>query len=183
VSSSSSLRSLHSPAPELFRLVKNGRNDALHQGARVRHLSDTVVRFALVLEDALMNSETVVVRVGDVMVREVTVAEHWHPVAFIRQRMLANAFSFVPIYIEGKWRIISDLALAKYVSNGSNRKRGERLAAQIEIAINEGLRTYDSVQVSADCEVKSVLNKLDHCPALIFDEERLVGIVTAFDLL
>jgi hypothetical protein len=95
-------RSLHTPAPELFRLVKDGRNDALHQGARVRHLSDTAVRFALVLEDALMNSDTVEVRVGDVMVRNVTVAEPWYPVAFVRQRMLEYAFSYVPIQTEGE---------------------------------------------------------------------------------
>ena len=176
-------RSLHTPAPELFRLVKDGRNDALHQGARVRHLSDTAVRFALVLEDALMNLETDDVRVGDVMVRDVTVAESWYPVAFVRQRMLEYAFSFLPIQTGGEWRLISDLALAKYVSNGSNSKRAERLSATIETAIIQGLSTDASIQVAADSEIKCVLDQLGHCPALIFDDERLVGIVTAFDLL
>lgn len=176
-------RSFHTPAAVLFRLVKDGRNDALHQGVRVRHLSNTAVHFALVLEDALMNSDAIDVRVGDVMVRDVTVAEPWYPVAFVRQRMLEYAFSFVPIQIDGEWRLISDLALAKYVSSGSNSKRGERLSAAIETAINEGLSTYDSVQVATDCEIKCVLDQLDHCPALIFNDMRLVGIVTAFDLL
>src|ERR1700676_5154410 len=48
-------RHLHTPIPELYDMVRNARNDALHQGAFARHLTVHAVELALVLEDALMD--------------------------------------------------------------------------------------------------------------------------------
>lgn len=48
-------RHLHIPFSVLYDLVRNARNDALHQGAYVRHLTRHAVSLSLVLEDALMS--------------------------------------------------------------------------------------------------------------------------------
>ena len=73
--------------------LKDGRNDALHQGACARHLANHAVQLALVLEDALMPSEP---KVSDFMVRDAICAAHWQPISFVRQQMLANSFSYLP---------------------------------------------------------------------------------------
>jgi hypothetical protein len=47
------LTSVLTPFEILFNLVKDGRNDALHQGAFARHLTKHAIELAIVLEDAL----------------------------------------------------------------------------------------------------------------------------------
>lgn len=46
----------HTPFGDLYYLVQDGRNDALHQGAFARHLTNHTVELALILEDALMTN-------------------------------------------------------------------------------------------------------------------------------
>ena len=74
-------------------------NDALHQGAFARHLTIHAIDLALILEDALRSFEEP--RVSDYMVRNPLFAELWQPIGFIRQQMLANSFSFLPV-LKGK---------------------------------------------------------------------------------
>src|SRR5688572_16048276 len=49
-------RGIHVPFSLLYDLVKDARNDALHQGAFARHLTGHAIELALVLEDALRRS-------------------------------------------------------------------------------------------------------------------------------
>jgi len=59
---------LHVPFSLLYKLVREARNDALHQGAFARRLTGHAIELSLVLEDALRRSlESPVV--GDYMVR------------------------------------------------------------------------------------------------------------------
>lgn len=81
------------PADILFNLVRDARNDALHQGAFARHLTTHATELAIILEDALMASATLV---RDFMVRNPVEAKLWQPLSFIRQTMLANSFSYLP---------------------------------------------------------------------------------------
>ena len=72
--------------------MKDGRNDALHQGAFARHLTKHAIELAIVLEDVLSNDLDPVVT--DFMLRNPVCGEPWQPIAFLRQQMLANSYSF-----------------------------------------------------------------------------------------
>jgi len=85
------------PFSVLFDVVREARNDALHQGAFARHLTSHAIELALILEDALRSSETPLV--SDYMVRNPVCAELWQPLGLIRQQMLtashrAKVFEF-----------------------------------------------------------------------------------------
>jgi hypothetical protein len=82
-------RGIHVPFPLLYGIVKDARNEALHQGAFARHLTVHAIELSLVLEDAMRRSfENPVV--GDFMVRNPVCAELWQPLSFVRQQMLTN---------------------------------------------------------------------------------------------
>ena len=117
----------------LYDLVKDARNDALHQGAFARHLTSHAIELALVLEDALRRRLDSPV-VGDYMVRNHVCAELWQPISFIRQQMLANSFSFLPVKSSGRdWCLISDLDIATYLGPDA-LKRKPRLAQTLNAA-------------------------------------------------
>lgn len=122
-----SWRMVHTPFSKLYTIVREGRNDALHQGAFARHLTAHAVELALVMEDALRVDEPQAV-VSDFMVRNLIYAELWQPVSYIRQQMLVNSFSFLPVNNEGKWFLISDLDVVKYLMGAGANERNKRLA-------------------------------------------------------
>ena len=75
----------HTSFGSLYRLVTQGRNDALHQGAYARMVTEHAVQLSLVLEDALMEGQTLV---RDFMVRTVVCADPCQPVSAVRQMMI-----------------------------------------------------------------------------------------------
>jgi hypothetical protein len=105
----------HSSAGILYQLVNEGRNDALHMGARARHLTEHTIELCLILEDAIMNGDQPMTKIGDIMVRTPVTAEEWHPVSYVRQIMLTNSFSYLPICRAGEWKLISDYRLAAFL--------------------------------------------------------------------
>lgn len=188
-------RNVHMPFRFLYNIVKNGRNDALHIGAYARHLTTHAIELALALEDALRmienpNMETANF-VSDYMVREPVCAELWHPVSFIRQRMLTNSFSYLPVKnTTGEWCLVSDLQIAKYLQGCSNRQRGIRLSKTLEEALKEEPEivlhpakclnetgTIDQALKTFDVDRKLILVFTDT------EQSKPVGILTAFDLL
>ena len=143
-------RQWYTPFEVLYEAVRNARNDAMHQGAQARHLTQTLIQMAVILEDALMeeaktkkasscqedstdktestssgnaNADKKSLQLCDVMVRNVSVAQPWQPVSFVRQQMLSNSFTFIPIWQEWEenttkheeWRLLSDYHIAKYL--------------------------------------------------------------------
>ena len=100
---------LHLPFYRLYQLVMQARNDALHQGAYARHLTRHAIELSIVLEDALMDN---LGTVAEFMVRDPLCCSLWQPLSFIRQQMLANDFSFLPVQIKnGEWRLLADRSL------------------------------------------------------------------------
>ena len=75
-------RNWHVPFPALYEVVRDARNDALHQGASARHLTMHATQLVLVLEDALNEQAT---NVGDYMVRDPLCAYPWQPISLVRQ--------------------------------------------------------------------------------------------------
>jgi CBS domain-containing protein len=172
-------REYHLPFDRLYELVRNARNDALHQGAYARHLTDHAVQLSLIIEDALMEHASLI---SDYMVRGVISAELWQPLSFVRQQMLANSFSYLPLLIGHNWRLLSDGSIAKYIQ--TNRK--ELLARTVEEAVKDSLQLEPAQCCNPDTPAADAVRIFSGKPLLVVDKkdnEILIGIITAFDLL
>ncbi len=165
------------------------RNDALHQGTYARHLTSRAIEFSIVLEDALMNN---LGTVAEFMVRDPLCCSLWQPLSLIRQQVLANSYSFLPVRVEnGEWWLLSDRELARYLRVKAQTRKG-RLAKSLKSALMVDERndkiTFLSVEtVCPTANVEEVAQKLQGVPVLVTRDggqtTDLVGIVTAFDLL
>lgn len=196
---------LHTRAGVLLKMVKEARNDAMHEGVYARRATAHAVELALILEDALridMND------IGNFMVRAPVCAELWHPISFVRHLMLSNSFSYLPFRVEPTsacfahlrthgdspaWYVVADRAVAAFLVEAAakdGKERKELMFTTLERAILTDavetlvpiLRTHGD-SVGDAC--REVLGKAG-VPVLVHDEKdpaRLLGIVTAFDLL
>jgi predicted RNase H-like HicB family nuclease/CBS domain-containing protein len=181
----------HIKIDRLYELVMQARNDALHQGAYARHLTSRSIELSLVLEDALMSNGKLV---RDYMIINPVCADLWQPLSFIRQQMLANSFSFLPVRDSDKcWNLVSDQALAQYL-RVKKAERDKRMAQTLEKALGEtkSVSTLnlekDVITVKATEGIDEVMQKIsNHCPILVTIDGtktgELIGILTSFDLL
>jgi CBS domain-containing protein len=178
---------LHIPFKELYDLVEDGRNWAMHQGAVARHLTGHATKLAIVLEDALMHGYDMV---RDFMVQNPVCAELWQPLSLIRQTMLENYFSFLPVNCGPEaapaWKLVSDLDVARYLRAG--RARNLRLVDTLLHAQECGgikLRVHNCCK--PEDSASTALKDSEELPILVTDTGkaagRLLGIVTTFDLL
>lgn len=182
-------RRSHVPFDILYKIVKTGRNDALHQGAFARHLTDHAVQLSLIIEDALMSSLT---RVCDYMVRDLIYAYPWQPISFVRQQMLANSFTYLPMLCEssGKkiWHLLSDYSVAQYLRSVPYDQRNDRLAISVSDAIQQyHLKIEKAPTCCPEKTIDEVIGSFEQGkPMLVIDDsvyENLLGILTPFDLL
>lgn len=183
----------------MFALVKNARNEAMHQGASARHATDRCVDLCLMLEDALATFKTTV---GHLMVTGVVEAKMHETVSAVRRTMLSHSFSFLPVQLDdGHWSLISDAEVARFLRQRHETcLRAERLAMTLAAAVDcdglqvnpcVGLRPIGRIDAAAyvaeDDEVDSVLGRIDERPVLVTSDGkpsgRLTGILTSFDLL
>lgn len=200
-------RRWHSPFECLFRLVADARNSALHEGAKARHLTEHAIELALIFEEALAQMAPPLRTVGDLMVRSPVIAQPWQPVSFVRQAMLTNSFSYVPVFIGEEWKLISDHAVAQFLGGaGTAGERRVRMAMSISKAEGEFLEmrlptALTVAETSAASDLFGLSSEEDangrlpvlSAPVLVLaesvegdgrsDEHRLVGLITAFDLL
>jgi hypothetical protein len=190
---SDQFRHVHTPFKLLYSIVKDARNDAMHMGASARHLTQHTIELALILEDALRTYEKNE-KVGDYMVRNPVCAELWQPISFIRQQMLTNSFTYLPVKKDGKWFLVSDFEIAKYLQgqyfdiakcpHGQSRK--ERLAVTLQEVMEKTDIKLDTVTpLSGKIPISEVLEGFGFKPILVGEnpEAGLEGILTAFDLL
>lgn len=178
-------RAFHVPLNVLYDQFRQARNAALHEGAFARHLTSHAVQIALLLEDALMADSELV---GDFMVRDPVCAMLWQPLSFVRQTMLANSFSYLPVDIgtekSGQWKLLSDRALATCLRGGNAKERDHRFGLSLADALNLKCLTLDEPLVCGpDLLVSTALADCRGLPILIVHEGRLLGIATPFDLL
>ena len=179
----------HIEAGVLYRLHQRARNDAIHEGAAARCAAGYAVSLALILEDALMDDDRLV---GHVMVRDPVCASMWQPISFVRQTLLANSYSFLPVqHVQGsavRWGLVSDFAVASYLrSAASNAERLKRLATPLVDAVRDedGVHLDDAYMCQPDESIESALAASDGRPVLIVGEDPtvLLGIATPFDML
>lgn len=189
-------RPWHSEFDELYDSIRVARNDAVHQGAFARHLASNSVRLSIILEDALMEQTrggtAVSATIEAYMVRNPMCALMWQPISFIRQAMLANSFSYLPVWDKagGRWMLVSDHAIATYLDDTIRR---ERLGTSLEEATKPRqdstgppLGLFEAKTYSPDTTKRTVLDECEGRPVLVVQEglpSELIGIVTPFDLL
>jgi len=181
-------RTVHTPFRLLYDMVKDARNDAMHQGAFARHLTTHAIELGLVLEDALRMIENAT-KVSDYMVRDPVCAHFWQPVSLVRQHMLTNSFSYLPVQNEKpQWCLVSDFEVAKYLQGQSKNKRKKRLATPLGTAVEaKEIALLQAKPLSDETLIDQALMKdFDGKPILVSrgnSETQLIGILTAFDLL
>lgn len=171
----------------LFETVRLARNDVVHGGAYVRHLTDRLVELLNVLEDAAMSK---LLNVKDIMVRDVVRAEEWQSIASVRRAMLSNAFSFVPVKLETCcWQLIPVFAIVRFLGRATKKDEVmKRMAMSVAQAIDE------DKDLALPCDfckpetlVTDIVDTIEEKPVLVTTNansaERLHGIVTSFDLL
>lgn len=166
----------------LYANVRIARNDAMHVGAKARWLTSRAVELALVLEDALMSDAG---EARDYMVQPVAVAEGWQLISDVRQVMLANSFTYLPVRAGGKWFLISDLIIARYLwATGDAGERRLKMAQSLDDAIEaKGIALQPAPVCDPSSGISNVLEISNGRPVLVCDGGRLIGIVTPFDVL
>lgn len=177
----------HTPFATLYSLMKDGRNDALHQGARARTLTRHAIETALILEDALMTDCS---QVRDFMIDSPVCARLWEPISSLRRTMLLNSFSFLPVQTDegSPWRLLSDHALALFLrGTASNGQRKRNLAMTLGQVVDSGqVRLLEARTCVATDSVTQVIGSSNGGPVLVLrapGASELVGILTSFDVL
>jgi hypothetical protein len=167
---------------ELFRKVKEARNDSVHSGAFIRHHSLSLVSLSLLLEEAITNYSQIA---SDLMINNPLRAELWHNLAIVRREMLTHSFSYLPLLVGVNWKLISDLNVIKCLNQESAGKRRGLLGKTIEVLVNNGDLALEDAPTASDHALISDLKlKMTHMPILIVDQQdHLLGIISAFDLL
>lgn len=177
----------HAPFVTLYDLVREARNDALHEGAFARHLTSHAVELTIILEDAPMGEAS---GARDFMVREPVCALRWQPLSSVRTSMLINSFSFLPVAAEvtipPSWKLLSDFSLASYLrATNSPRERIIRLARPLSEAVETGdITLVDAPVCALEDSVATILERSRGLPVLVVGPNGdLRGIVTPFDVL
>jgi CBS domain-containing protein len=171
----------------LFDTVRKARNDSVHSGDFIRHHSIRLVELLLMLGEGLaMSGKTA----GDLMVQNPMISELWHNVATARRAMLTNSFSFLPIQDrDGVWKLLSDVAVVRHLRRATaTKERSVLLGKQLQKALDDGEITLtDCSRFSPGKSIDEIAKAMKHLPVLIVEKdgnkERLLGILTAFDLL
>ena len=103
-------------------------------------------------------------KASELMVRGVVCADPQHPISFIRQQMLQNSFSCLPIQRgDGRWEAISDVKLATWLRSKSWNDRKVALAMPLLDALESGL-IADSTHVcslSSDSHLDALIKKFN----------------------
>ena len=169
----------------LFDYVKNTRNEFAHKGVIARQKTRFILELCLIFESKLNELK---MTASNYAVTGVVTAELWQPLGFIRREMLINSFSYIPILVAGKWKLISDFNLAIYLDGSNNRKKnkeGDTIEKAIENDKHGSLILINAKTVYPTDEIiKSDIK--DSKPILVVDKndkKRLYGLFTAFDLL
>lgn len=175
----------HPDFSTLFHQVREDRNSAVHDGAFARHLASRTVELSLIFEDALQADA---MKIQHFMIRDPVTAAMWEPISFVRQKMLTHSFSFLPVEVtKGNWMLLCDRALARYLRTEDVGERKKRLKRRLADAVGEdGMVLEQAVTCAPDEDVARIAAVMGDRPTLVIegnDSGRLLGIVTAFDLL
>jgi hypothetical protein len=105
-------------------LLRRGRNDRMHKGFAARSLTRDAVAVVMMLEEALMFDWSKY-QATDLMTPAPTTAKLWMTFGNVRDVLVENAFSQVPIFFDGTWAVVSERTVARAALIA--RKRGDDL--------------------------------------------------------
>lgn len=172
----------------LYESLRQARNDAMHSGAYARYATLAAIELCIGLEESLMNAAEAKLTVADYMVKTPVCIEPWQPVAYARQIMLIHSFSFLPIFHQCRWKLLSELAVASYLHPMTRSKKEIALATSIEEAVNANLKLIPAKKVKPSDMVSNLLATTTASPAptlwlVVEAKNRLVGILSPFELM
>lgn len=169
----------------LYELVRNGRNDAFHTGAAARKLGQQAIKLALIVEAALFRG--MCMKICDVMSSSPLCARPWQLLGEIRRNMLANQFSALPLEShdeKGRWPLVLDAELAKYIFSLSEDDRKSALRQNLSQALASKLAATFATTCTPDDAVAAVALRCNGLPVVVVDlRNSIVGFVTPFDFL
>ena len=181
----------HIDFDKLYRIVQKSRNRAAHEGARSRYFAPRVVELSLMIEDALMRN-TQADELKDYMVMSPVIAYTWEPLSIIRKAMLSNSFTHIPYRRGGKWFVVSDSAIARYLRTG-DKYSVAKLNTTLGKALDDGMKSPKCpIVASPNTKVYDVLRQVptgdssNDLPILVThpkNEDYLLGILTYSDLM
>ncbi|WP_186251052.1 hypothetical protein [Burkholderia gladioli] len=174
----------------LYRAVQAARNDVAHSGVYARHVTAAAIELSIGLEEGVMREqEQARTKVKDFMVRGAVTVKPWQPVAYARQLMLTHSFTFLPVNIDGCWKLLSEVSMAKFLPRGGDRRK-KALACSIEEAATLGdgrLLLVDAQLVGPEDDVAELLQSVNPNGATLWLVEDghggLDGVLSPFELM
>jgi len=160
----------------------------MHTGSYARHATARAIELCILLEDCLMSARNFLEKsVLDYMVREPMVLDELQPVAKARQLMLMHSFSNIPVFTNGAWHLLSDIALSKYLANSEVVKK-LLLGRSIQEAfkLGEGQLQLKQANVKGrDTKIGDLINSDAESASLwvIAEGSMIFGIITPFELM
>ena len=175
----------------VFEIVRNARNDAMHSGAYARHVTQRAIELCILLEEGLMpNLNMLDSTVGDYMVKDAISITQTQPVARARQLMLTYSFSNLPVELDGKWYLLTEIALARFLAKArSADDRFKLLGKSVAEAFSEEpslLRDVSTATVTVERSIRDLLQldgKLDQMLWLVLHNNKLVGVISPSELM
>lgn len=110
----------HEELDRRLQLLRRGRNERMHRGFAARDLTVDAVRVALILEEAL-RVDWDKLTAQDLMTPNPLEAKPWHTFGMVRDAMVANSYSHLPILWGGTWRLISERTVCRVVQQARCR--------------------------------------------------------------
>ena len=166
----------------LFEEVINVRNDEAHTGVAARAAVRIATAVGIYLEDTLMAVSDSEKDIKAYIQTEVVRIYTWQRLGECRRLMLTHSFSYLPLLREGKWEILVDADLAKYLAVTGWKGRKETVGEAVAKGGN-GLNVEEAPIVEPNDSKQDALKKMKGKAAVVIKKEALVGIVTPFDLL
>lgn len=177
----------------LLCVVHKSRNDYAHQGVFARNSARKAQSLAIELESKLMKDLS---RLEHIMSEDIAYANPELTVSKIREIMLLNSFSYLPLrYDDSTYYMISDIDIARLWNKrwDDNRSENEKIRNEklyithFREIFDEHLPKGSKIKadiLDGDIEIEEVADKLSHIPILVKGKSgAIVGIVTAFDWL
>ena len=171
----------------LLDAMREGRNEAVHEGTLGRRLARDCVRVSIMVEEALRREAEMKV-VSDHMVETVVHARMWQTLRTIRRTMMENEFSHLPFENEGQWYTVCAEALCVY--RDQHREEGKEVWGQTlrcaKERVHKPLDVRKAVLVDFDEGIHEATTQLKGEGMLLVRrkcDNGIVGVLTAFDLL
>lgn len=175
-----------------YEIVRTTRNESIHSGVFARNVSTHSLELLLIIEEALLSfmsrtSSTV----GSFMINNVIVVQPWHTVKIVRNIMLTNSFTHIPVYHKDDWYLVSETDIIIFLGvNFSDSSRKHNSVKTIQELIESLAYKHQKVTCKHENEPLEEIKKefIDNNgrPVLIVHsskKEQLLGIITPYDIL